>query len=43
MMAMLFVTRIIAGKSTYEQVPTLLREQVAELLRDVGLGELVTA
>ncbi len=42
MLAMLWANQIIAGKRTYAQVPRLLRQQVAELLRDAGLGELVT-
>ncbi len=41
MMAMLFATRIISGKNTFAQVPVLLREQVAEILRDAGLEHLV--
>lgn len=40
MLAMLWADQIIAGKKTYAQVPRLLRQQVAELLRDAGLGEL---
>lgn len=42
MMALLYCTRIIAGKLTYADVPAKLREQVAECLRDAGVAELIT-
>ncbi len=42
MMAMLYATRIISGKMTYDKVPRLLKEAVAEILRDAGLEELIT-
>ena len=44
MMAMLFASRIILGKTTFEQVPTKLKKQVAEvLIEDCGMPELVPA
>lgn len=42
MMAMLWAQQIMLGKKTYAQVPRLLREQVAEILRDSGYEELIT-
>ena len=42
MMAMLWATQIMQGKKTYAQVPRLLRQQVAEILRDAGCEELIT-
>ena len=41
MLAMLWANQIIAGKKTYAQVPRLLKAQVAEILRDAGLEELI--
>lgn len=41
MMAMLWTQQIILGKKTYAQVPSKLREQVAELLRDSGCEDLI--
>lgn len=41
MMAMLYATQIIAGKRTYAQTPALLKEQVAEILTDAGLENLI--
>lgn len=41
MLALLFATRIINGKSTFEEVPAKLKEKVAEILIDSGLPELV--
>ena len=41
MLAMLWASQIIAGKKTYAQVPRLLKSQVAEILRDEGLEELI--
>nr|DAG81393.1 MAG TPA: hypothetical protein [Caudoviricetes sp.]DAI86409.1 MAG TPA: hypothetical protein [Caudoviricetes sp.] len=42
MMAMLFASRIILGKTTFEQVPPKLKKQVAEvLIEDCGMPELV--
>lgn len=42
MMSLLFAQRIILGKTTFEQVPAKLKEQVASILIDeCGLPELV--
>ena len=41
MLAILFASRIINGKSTFADVPAKLRKQVAENLLDGGLPELV--
>jgi hypothetical protein len=41
MMAMLFAQRVILGKTEFDQVPTTLKEKVAEILIDSGLPELV--
>lgn len=41
MMAMLWCQQILLGKKTYAQVPRLLKEQVAELLRDCGREDLI--
>lgn len=43
MMAMLFAQRVILGKCEFEQVPKKLQKQVAEILIDSGLPELVPA
>jgi hypothetical protein len=40
-LALLFATRIINGKSTFDEVPAKLKEKVAEILIDSGLPELV--
>lgn len=42
MMAMLYATRILNGKLTYADVPRLLKAQVAEILRESGMEELIT-
>lgn len=42
MMAMLYAQRIMMGKMTYADVPRLLKEKVAEILRDSGMDELIT-
>lgn len=42
MMAMLFATKIILGKITYADVPAKLRTQVAEILTENGLEDLIT-
>lgn len=42
MMAMLWAQQIMLGKKTFQHVPKLLREQVAEILIDSGCGDLVT-
>ena len=41
MMAMFFSQRVILEKCTFEQVPKKLQKQVAEILLDSGLPELV--
>ena len=41
MMAMFFAQRVILGKCTFAQVPEKLKKQVAEVLLDSGLAELV--
>lgn len=41
MMAMLWAQQIMLGKKTFEQVPAKLKDQVAEILIDSGLEELV--
>ena len=41
MMAMLWAQQIMLGKKTYAQVPKLLKEKVAEILRDSGMDELI--
>ena len=40
-MAMLWAQQIILGKKAYAQVPRLLKEKVAEILRDSGMEELI--
>lgn len=42
MMAMLWAQQIMLGKKTFAQVPRLLKDKVAELLRDSGCEELIT-
>lgn len=41
MMAMFFAQRVILGKTNFEDVPRALKTQVAEILVDSGLPELV--
>lgn len=41
MMAMLWAQKIIYGKKTFADVPAKLKEQVAEILRESGLEELI--
>lgn len=41
MVAMLWVSRIVAGKKTYKDVPRLLKSQVKELLIEAGLEEFI--
>lgn len=41
MVAMLWVSRIVAGKKTFKDVPRLLKEQVRELLIEAGLEEFI--
>lgn len=42
MMAMLFASKIILGKATFDQVPRLLKSQVAEILIENGCEALIT-
>ena len=42
MMAMLWAQKIILGKKTFAEVPAKLKDQVAEILRESGLEELIT-
>lgn len=41
-MAMLFANRIILGTAKWEQVPRLLKQQVADLLIECGCEDLIT-
>lgn len=41
-MALFFAQRVILGKTKFEDVPATLKAQVAEILIDSGLAELVT-
>lgn len=41
-MAVIYVTLIVKGKRTYASVPSVLKEQVKEMLIDLELGDLVT-
>ncbi len=41
MVAMLWVTRIVAGKKTYSQVPAKLKDQVKEILIEADLEYLI--
>lgn len=44
MMALLLAQRIILGKTTFEQVPSTLKPQVADILiNECGMPELVPA
>lgn len=40
-MAMFFAQRVILGKTSFKDVPEKLKAQVAEILLDSGLPELV--
>lgn len=42
MMAMLWAQKIMLGKKTYADVPRLLKEQVAEVLKESGMEDLIT-
>ena len=42
MMAMLWAQQIMNGKRIYKEVPRMLKEKVKEILKDSGMGELVT-
>ena len=37
-----FASKIILGKATFDQVPRLLKQQVADLLTDSGCEDLIT-
>ncbi len=41
MMAMLWAQKIILGKKSYTDVPRLLKKQVAEILTESGLENLI--
>lgn len=41
MMAMFFAQRVILGKTQFDEVPEKLKKQVAEILIDSGLPEMV--
>lgn len=41
MMAMFFAQRVILGKTEFNAVPKALKKQVAEILIDSGLPEMV--
>ena len=43
MMAIFFAQRVILGKTEFDAVPKALKKQVAEILIDSGLPELVPA
>ena len=43
MMAMFFGQRVILGKTEFDAVPKALKKQVAEILIDSGLPEMVPA
>ncbi len=42
-MAMFFAQRVILGKTKFDAVPKALKKQVAEILIDSGLPEMVPA
>ena len=42
MMAMLFASKIILGKATFDKVPAKLKGQVAEILIDNGCEDMIT-
>lgn len=42
MMAMLFACRVIEERTKFEQVPRLLKQQVADIIiRDFGMPEII--
>lgn len=41
MLAMLYASRIIKGKYHYNDVPDKLKEQVADILRDADMDDLI--
>lgn len=42
MMAMLYAQRIMNGKLAFADVPRLLKDKVADILRESGMEELIT-
>lgn len=40
-MATLWANQVIEGKKTYAQVPRLLKDKVAAILRETGHGDLI--
>lgn len=42
MIALFFAQRVILGKTKFEEVPATLKQQVADILVENGLQELVT-
>lgn len=42
MMAMLYAQRIMNSKMTFDEVPRLLKDKVAEILIESGMEELIT-
>lgn len=42
MMAMLYAQQIMLGKKTFDDVPRLLKDKVADILRDSGCEDLIT-
>lgn len=40
-MAMIYATLIVRGYKTYAQVPATIKEQVAEVLRQLDAGHLI--
>lgn len=41
-LAMLWASRIMDGKNTYDEVPKGLKAKVKKILEDAGCGDLVT-
>lgn len=41
-MALFFAKRVSSGKTKFEDVPATLKAQVAEILIDIGLSNLIT-
>ena len=41
MIARLWAEQIVAGKKTYKDVPARLKEQVADVLREMGREDLI--
>ena len=41
-LAMLWASRIISGKNTYDEVPAGLKSKVKKILEDAGCRDLVT-